>query len=246
MVKELFWTIQGEGVNAGRAAMFVRLAGCNLWSGRPEARGNGFGACAEWCDTDFFKGDRLPIVELEKRMADVALIQGVFRGERTLCVITGGEPCLQLSTALVKHLLRQGWEVAVETNGTIANEALELCDHVCVSPKLGTELAVNAAHELKVVLPGASRAHPNGWTDGQLLLLAKDGHWQHKFVQPQDPLLSRAVEDTVLHPIANGTARPHAAKRLIFEQNVQRCTEWVQQHPEWRLSLQTHKFVGVP
>lgn len=243
-VKEIFWTIQGEGVNAGRAAMFVRFAGCNLWNGTAERRDDGRGACSEWCDTAFAKGSPMSALEIEREMQMVLVKHHVVTNGPTLCVLTGGEPCLQIDRALVKNLKRSGWQVAVETNGTVANEALALVDHVCVSPKLLTELVVNEGHELKVVLPGACRGFPSGWTE-DMLEAFEWGSWGRLYVQPQDPLLSIAVEDTVLHPVHDNETEIDAM-RGQYQQNVLRCTEWVRTHPKWSLSMQVHKFIGVP
>lgn len=265
-VKDIFWTIQGEGINAGRAAMFVRFAGCNLWSGSPDKRGAGVGACAQWCDTGFVGGVKHTEKELAETMAwklheaGVDVDVGKPLKESVLCVISGGEPCLQLSTALVKHLQVMGWEVAVETNGTVANDALDLCDHVCVSPKLAhnrfgqlpeggghVELKVWSADELKVVLPGGS----HGWSSSALKRLALKGRWDNMYVQPMDPAVSDGIEDTFLHPQdAEGEDAVEVMAKWselqeLWQQNVLLCTEWVRANPQWRISVQSHKFLGV-
>ena len=246
-VKEMFWTIQGEGLNDGRAALFVRFAGCNLWNGRPDGRGDGRGACAQWCDTAFVGGERFyGSVALQARMLEVATagVGPAFRptyATPLLCVLTGGEPALQLDYDLLMHLVDTGWSVAIETNGTIKNDSLELADHVCVSPKAGARVALEKAHELKVILPGVGGG--SGWTEADLEEMAKRGEWGSMFVQPQDPLLSAEVGDTLLHPIRSRQTSMHA--RGAYETNVARCVDFVKTHPKWRLSLQTHKFIGV-
>lgn len=143
-VKEVFLTLQGEGINAGRAAVFLRFAGCNLWSGREEDRGRGKGGCSTWCDTDFRGGDRVDLPTLVDRVLEQS------RGVRFV-VITGGEPLLQLDAKLINSLRLLGFEIAVETNGTVV--APVGIDWLCVSPKVGGELVQDSGDELKLVLP---------------------------------------------------------------------------------------------
>lgn len=285
MIKDVFYTIQGEGANAGRAAVFVRFAGCNLWSGRPEDRERGRAACAEWCDTAFVGGDRMSREALEGRMFREKNLHGctentsaygggyvtycgthglacefhphtaIFRkaaaaakqwrgGQGNLCVLTGGEPALQIDQALIEYLHACGWEIAVETNGSVANEALGLVDHLCVSPKRGAALSVRAAHELKVVIPGASTKWAEGWTEKELLKLANAGKWGTKYVQPQDVLLSSRVEHSVLS-LGGEQKGCWQDQQGEHDEYVDRCIAWVKRHPSWRLSLQTHKHIGV-
>lgn len=152
-VKEIFFTLQGEGVNAGRPAVFVRFSGCNLWSGRPEDRGRGIGGCAAWCDTDFVgtdgpNGGRYATArDLAQRAA--SCWPGA-RGERFV-VCTGGEPLLQLDDDLVDALHGAGFEIAIETNGTLPAPAN--VDWICVSPKAGGRVVVERGNELKFVYP---------------------------------------------------------------------------------------------
>lgn len=146
-VKEVFLTLQGEGVNTGRAAVFVRFSGCNLWSGREEDRGSGRGGCSAWCDTDFIGGDRLGLAELAARIASAA--RSSTNGH--LVVFTGGEPLLQLDEKLISEMHSRGFVVAVETNGTIYPPPG--IDWLCVSPKLGAELLAVSGNELKLVYP---------------------------------------------------------------------------------------------
>lgn len=244
VVREAFYTLQGEGLNAGRAAVFLRFSGCNLWNGHPGGRHKGKGACAAWCDTDFAKGERMDEEQVLAALARLA--------DGGLVVISGGEPCLQLTPELVEAMHGDGWEVAVETNGTIDNPALALCDHVTVSPKLGADLRVWRGAELKVVLPGiAARGdrpqdegfHDCGWTEGDLLRMAKRGTWGALYVQPMDPSYSDEVGDTYLH--GDGALRSRHLG-LTYERNVQRCVDFVKANPRWRLSTQTHKAVGIP
>jgi 7-carboxy-7-deazaguanine synthase len=152
-VKEIFYTIQGEGINAGRPAVFLRFSGCNLWSGRAEDRGKGAGGCSQWCDTDFVGtngvhgGKYVSALDLAERVG--ALWPNVG-GER-LVVCTGGEPLLQLDEMLVDALHGQGFRVAIETNGT--QLVPPGVDWVCMSPKAGAAIRLTAGDELKFVYP---------------------------------------------------------------------------------------------
>ncbi len=207
-VKEIFYTIQGEGANTGRPAVFCRFAGCNLWTGRDEDRAT---ATCQFCDTDFVGMDgpgggrfATPAALAE---AVAAAWPAAAEGRRFV-VCTGGEPLLQLDTALLDALHRQGFEVAVETNGTI--QPPDGIDWLCVSPKAGAELVVAEGEELKLVFPQPG-AEPAAFE--QL-------GFRHYFLQPMD-----------------GPEREvHTAEA------VQYCLE----HPRWRLSLQTHKLLGIP
>ena len=161
-VKEIFLTLQGEGVQAGSRAVFLRFAGCNLWSGREEDRA---GAQCKFCDTDFVGTDGPGGGKFRSadELADaVAAIWGGFQ-ERRLVVITGGEPMLQLDKALVDSLHDRGFRIAVETNGTI--EALPGLDWICVSPKAGTDVVQRRGNELKLVWPQEQiePAEPETW-----------------------------------------------------------------------------------
>lgn len=164
-VKEIFYTLQGEGVQAGRPAVFLRFSGCNLWSGRTQDRGRGPGGCSAWCDTDFVGVDGAG----GGRFADPrALAQAVQRRwpkpqeGRPFVVCTGGEPLLQLDPPLIEALHSAGFEVAVETNGTRSPPAG--IDWLCVSPKAGAALAIRAGDELKLVFP-QSGAPPEEFED---------------------------------------------------------------------------------
>ena len=152
-VKELFHTLQGEGLNAGRAAVFLRFSGCNLWSGREADRAKGSGGCSLWCDTDFVgtNGPGGGKFESSESLAQAVLMTWGVRAGPRLVVCTGGEPLLQLDEPAIEALHARGFEVAVETNGTKA--VPEGIDWLCVSPKAGAPLVVTAGDELKLVYP---------------------------------------------------------------------------------------------
>ena len=259
-VKDIFLTVQGEGSRAGCSAVFVRLAGCNAWSGDPAHRNRDYartGAeCARWCDTDFrvdASTARLTAPELAQR---VAALQPT-RGRRV--VITGGEPLLQVDAELMAALNLGGALVSMETNGSVLpawepEERDVILDLLTVSPKRGLPLAlvVDAADharrvarevELKVVLPGAARG--DGWSDLELAVIAAKLQPDHLYVQPQDPVDPETVSATRLVRGHGSTA----AQRLLqaqFVENVRRCLGFVHANPAWRLSCQTHKFLGLP
>jgi 7-carboxy-7-deazaguanine synthase len=244
-IKEVFLTLQGEGARVGAKSVFVRMTGCNLWSGNPAHRDRGAGPCARWCDTDFFKGDVIELAELRERMR-VAWGQGDGQGEKW-CVITGGEPALQIDHELVDALHADGWRIAVETNGTVDTPALRACDHVCVSPKRGTAWSIGAAHEVKVVLPGAARDE-DGWTDDELVVLERQALTATAppalFVQPQDPIAATAdLEHTYLKRARD--VDDEGALERAYRKNLERCTQWVLGHDRWRLSAQLHKYIRI-
>ncbi len=206
-VKELFLTLQGEGANAGRAAVFCRFAGCNLWSGREADRS---AAACRFCDTDFVgtDGEGGGRFETPAALAEaVARTWGPVRDHRFV-VCTGGEPLLQLDTALIDALHTEGFEIAVETNGT--QPAPPGIDWICVSPKHGTEVVQRRGDELKLVYPQAG-------SDPRAL---EAWDFRHRFLQPMDG--------------------PDLAN------NVAAAVEYCRAHPAWRLSLQTHKLIGIP
>lgn len=173
-VKEIFYTLQGEGANAGRPAVFCRFAGCNLWSGREEDRAS---AICRFCDTDFVGTDGTAGGKFTTAEALVDVVEAHWpsadRAHRFI-VITGGEPLLQLDAALLDALHARGFRVAVETNGTVAPPAG--IDWLCVSPKLGSELVVRAGQELKLVYP-----QPGG-DPAQFAALA----FENFYLQPMD------------------------------------------------------------
>ena len=205
-VKEIFYTLQGEGANAGRSAVFCRFAGCNLWSGLERDRDT---AVCKFCDTDFVGTDGTSGGKYSDAIKLASTIASqwpaISKGKR-LVVCTGGEPLLQLDAALIDALHAEGFEIAVETNGTIV--APTGIDWICVSPKAGAPLLQLSGQELKVVVP-----QPFDFD----YLAALD--FEHRFVQPMD-----------------GPSRA---------ENTQFAIDWCMQHPEWRLSVQTHKVIGI-
>ena len=205
-VKEIFYTLQGEGHHAGRPAVFVRMAGCNLWSGREADRAD---AVCRFCDTEFVgtDGTRGGRYRDAPALADqAAACWPVDEGQRFV-VLTGGEPLLQVDAALIDALHAQGFEIAVETNGTRA--APIGIDWLCVSPKAGSTLVQRSGHELKVVVPQ---------TGLDLQALAQLP-FEHLRVQPMDgPLLA---------------------------QHTAWAVQWCLEHPRWKLSVQTHKVLGI-
>lgn len=233
-VKEVFVTLQGEGMRAGTRAVFVRFTGCNLWAGTEETRAKGKGACASWCDTDFTAAGATKYETAEAIAARAAELWGPTFGERWV-VLTGGEPFLQLDHALVDALHDSGFRVAVETNGTIPPACA--VDWLCCSPKLnadGTmpELALRGADELKVVLGGTP-----DWTDEQLTELRSLGYWRNLLVNPMD---ATAQVAHTIGPKFDGHRLP------LVDTSLARCMAWVHAHPEWRLGYQLHKVFGVP
>jgi 7-carboxy-7-deazaguanine synthase (Cx14CxxC type) len=205
-VKEMFLTLQGEGINAGRRAVFLRFAGCNLWTGREQDR---MSAICTFCDTDFVGmdgdgGGRF--ADPEALAAAVSEKWGDVAGRR-LVVITGGEPMLQVTQALIDALHAVAFEVAIETNGTLP--VPRSIDWITVSPKAGSEVVQRSGDELKLVWPqaGIDPDALEGWD------------FRHFLVQPMD-----------------GPARDEAREAAIRH---------VVEHPAWRLSVQTHKLLGI-
>ena len=205
-VKEIFLTLQGEGAQAGRRAVFLRFSGCNLWSGREADRAE---AACTFCDTDFvgMNGER------GGRYRDAGLLAEAVastwgEGECRLVVITGGEPLLQLDPALIEALHARGFSIAVESNGTLP--APPGIDWLCISPKAGTEIVQRSGDELKLVWPqpGIDPAELSGWD------------FRHHLIQPKD-----------------------GAER---EESLAAAIAYVMANPRWRLSLQTHKLLGLP
>lgn len=256
-VKEVFATVQGEGSRAGARSVFLRLAGCNAWNGRPEDRAKGAGACARWCDTDFFKGEMQTAPEVLARLG--ALWAPPRDGGRRWVVVSGGEPALQFDEPLRAALVDAGWNVAVETNGSLACEAFARCDLVTVSPKRGLPLAAgsgewgapdaNGELELKVVLPGVAPGEAGAWTDAELEAMRAVLKPDYAFVQPMDPVDPGFVGVSHLHgnlvPLARATPND-AQGRLQYERHVRRCLAFVAAHPAWRVSVQVHKYISVP
>jgi len=206
-VKEMYYTLQGEGAQAGRPAVFCRFAGCNLWSGREQDRA---AAVCQFCDTDFVGTNGPGGGKFDTPAALAATVASHWpqpRSGRPLVVCTGGEPLLQLDEPLVEAFHAQGFEVAVETNGT--QPAPKGLDWICVSPKADAELVLTAGHELKLVFP-QPLAMPERFTALK---------FDHFFLQPMDGLERK--------------------------RNTRLAVDYCLAHPLWRLSVQTHKYIGI-
>jgi 7-carboxy-7-deazaguanine synthase (Cx14CxxC type) len=207
-VKEIFYTLQGEGANAGRPSVFCRFAGCNLWTGREQDRAK---AVCTFCDTDFVGTDGKGGGKFADAEALASAIERTWQSgaqENRFVVCTGGEPLLQLDEALIEALHKRGFEIAVETNGTV--DAPAGLDWICVSPKADSVLKITGGHELKLVFP-QTKALPERFET-----LA----FRHFYLQPMDG--------------------PDVAE------NTKAATAYCLAHPKWRLSLQTHKLIGIP
>jgi 7-carboxy-7-deazaguanine synthase len=204
-VKEIFLTLQGEGMQAGRKAVFLRFAGCNLWSGREEDRAS---AVCRFCDTDFVGTDGQNGGKYDVK-ALALMVNTCWKGSdlAKLVVITGGEPLLQLDGPLIDALHGQGFEIAVETNGTIA--APTGIDWICVSPKVGSDTVQRSGNELKLVWP----------QDGSNWKAMESWAFAHFLVQPKDEAAVKA--------------------------NERACIDFIFANPKWRLSVQTHKMLGI-
>jgi 7-carboxy-7-deazaguanine synthase len=208
-VKEIFYTLQGEGRNAGRAAVFCRFAGCNLWSGREEDRA---AAVCDFCDTDFVGTDGPGGGRFAAAEALARACRDAWKGNSgtpPYVVLTGGEPMLQVDEPLITALHAEGFEIAIETNGTLP--VPRSIDWICVSPKGAAPLKQRSGDELKLVYP-------------------------------QDGLDPRSFESLdfdhfLLQPMDEGTKSPA---------NLSAAIAYAQAHPKWRLSIQTHKLLGLP
>jgi len=206
-VKEIFYTLQGEGANAGTPAVFCRFAGCNLWSGREQDRAE---AVCKFCDTEFVGTDGAGGGRFQTPGQLASAIHEALPKEARpgLLVCTGGEPLLQLDEPLVEALHAAGFRVAIETNGT--QRAPEGIDWICVSPKAGAPLVLERGDEIKLVYPQQGAEPPK----------FEALPFRHFFLQPMDG--------------------PERAR------NTQLAVEYCLAHPRWRLSLQTHKLIGIP
>jgi 7-carboxy-7-deazaguanine synthase len=205
-IKEIFLTLQGEGAQTGRAAVFCRFAGCNLWSGREADRAS---AQCSFCDTDFVgldgtKGGRYADAE---ELALAIENEWTAGTKQRFCVLTGGEPLLQVDRHLISALHDRGFEIAVETNGTI--EPPDGLDWVCVSPKGSNDLKIRAGHELKLVYP-----QPEA---------------------PPEQFAALQFERFCLQPMDGESIAENTARAIAY------CLA----HPQWRLSIQTHKRIGI-
>jgi 7-carboxy-7-deazaguanine synthase len=210
-IREVFYTLQGEGAQSGRPAVFCRVAGCNLWSGRERDRAS---AVCQFCDTQFVGTDGPGGGRFESAELLAAHIESFWpagdSGHR-FTVLTGGEPLLQVDEALTAELHRRGFQVAVETNGTLA--APRGLDWICVSPKAGAAWVLRTGDELKLVYPQP------GLMPQDVARAELGADFRHWWLQPMDgPQLSENTRRAVQHCLAE---------------------------PRWRLSLQTHKFIGI-
>lgn len=206
-VKEIFYTLQGEGANAGRAAVFCRFAGCNLWSGRERDRAQ---AACDFCDTDFVGTDGPGGGKFRDAAALAQGIDAAWLGGDAgrFVVLTGGEPALQVDDALIAALHGLGFTIAIETNGTLPLPSG--LDWICVSPKAGNALTLTSGDELKLVFPQAGLAPES--------LAGLD--FPRQYLSPMDG--------------------PNLAE------NTAAAVAYVKAHPLWRLSVQTHKQIGIP
>lgn len=207
-VKEIYYTLQGEGAQAGRPAVFCRFAGCNLWSGREADRNT---ATCRFCDTDFVGTDGAGGGKFAEAETLASTCRRAWRGNSgtpPFVVLTGGEPMLQIDPLLIDALHQQGFSIAIETNGTFPVPGS--IDWICVSPKAGTELVQRSGDELKLVFPqeGLAPAELEGLEFAHFLLQPMDG--------------------------------------VAVGQNTKAAIDYCLAHPKWRLSLQTHKLLGLP
>ena len=207
-MKEIFYTLQGEGAQSGRAAVFCRFSGCNLWTGREEDRER---AVCKFCDTDFVgvgsDGGRFKGAASLAEQIDLCWKGRAGGAGRKYVVCTGGEPLLQLDDAAIDEMHKRGFEVAVETNGT--QPAPPSLDWICVSPKAGADLVQRSGNELKLVFPQS----------GAMPEMFESLPFEHFFLQPMDG--------------------------SNVEMNVKEATAYCMSHPRWRLSVQTHKLLGI-
>ena len=209
-VKEVFYTLQGEGLQTGMAAVFCRFAGCNLWTGREEDRAH---AVCTFCDTDFVGTDGVRGGKFSEASALADLILSLWPkndDQNRLVVLTGGEPLLQVDGLLIDALHERKFRIAVETNGSI--KAPKGIDWICVSPKAGAPWVQTTGNELKLVFP-------------QNKLLPNDLPWEKLMF---DHYLLQAMDGPEV------------------EKNTAKAVAYCQEHPRWRLSLQTHKMLGIP
>lgn len=208
LVKEIFFTLQGEGFNTGTPAVFCRFTGCNLWTGREEHRSI---AVCQFCDTDFVGTDGVGGAKFSSAIALADAVERTWTAigaDDRLVVCTGGEPLLQLDEPLVDALHDRGFRVAIETNGTCPSPAG--IDWICVSPKAGAEMVLTSGDELKLIYP------QDGLDPADVVGL----EFAHRFLQPMD-----------------GPDR---------EKNTGLAVAYCLENPRWRLSLQTHKYLGIP
>ena len=206
-VKEIYYTLQGEGYHTGRPAVFIRFSGCNLWTGHEKDRS---GAICDWCDTDFvgtngINGGKFSVKEI------INIINSQWKRNvlsEPYVVCTGGEPLLQMDEALIKAIHKAGFEIGLETNGTMIPP--DGIDWICVSPKANADLILKNGNELKVVYPQC----------GMNPRVHEKLKFDHFYIQPMDGINQK--------------------------ENIKRSEKFVLDHPKWKLSLQTHKILGIP
>ena len=206
-VKEIYYTLQGEGYHTGRPAVFIRFSGCNLWTGHEKDRS---GAICNWCDTDFvgtngINGGKFSAEEITN------IISSLWKGNvqtEPYVICTGGEPLLQMDESLIKAIHKAGFEIGLETNGTMIPP--DGIDWICVSPKANADLVLKNGNELKVVYPQC----------GMNPRMHEKLKFDHFYIQPMDGIDQK--------------------------NNIKRSEKFVLDHPKWKLSLQTHKILGIP
>lgn len=204
-IKEIYYTIQGEGFHTGRPAVFVRFSGCNLWTGREEDRHK---AICQFCDTDFWGTDGVEGGKYSKEtLAEKIKELWPIESDQIFIVCTGGEPALQLDQELVDYLHNQEIEIAIETNGTV--ELASGIDWICMSPKANTNILVTKGNEIKIVFPQKG-INPDDFSQFE---------YEHFYLQPMD-----SVEQ---------------------EENTFKVQEYCLLYPQWKMSLQTHKILGI-
>ena len=206
-VKEIYYTLQGEGFYTGRPSVFLRFTGCNLWSGKEKDRKK---AICDWCDTDFIGNDGInggkylgsEIVKIIKTLWPKK------EQSKPYIVFTGGEPLIQLDNELIERVHNAGFEIGVETNGTMTPPSG--IDWICVSPKARSNFILKKGNELKVVFP----QYEFNPLDHENL------EFEHFFIQPMDGLNQK--------------------------ENIRKSEDFVLKYPRWKLSIQTHKILGIP
>lgn len=215
-VKEAFYTLQGEGAQAGRAAVFCRFSKCNLWTGREKDRAD---AVCRFCDTDFVGTDGQNGGRFESAAALADHIAGLWphQSGSPYVVCTGGEPLLQLDEPLIAAFHQRGFEVGVETNGTLPAPAG--IDWLCVSPKSTAPVVLRQCDELKLVFPQEDA--------------------------PPERFLEIEASHYFLSPMASPVLPPAGASDAVQQRNTRKATDYCLAHPRWRLTLQMHKIIGI-
>ncbi|HBS41115.1 MAG TPA: 7-carboxy-7-deazaguanine synthase [Oceanospirillales bacterium] len=221
-VKEIFYTLQGEGAQAGRPAVFCRFSKCNLWNGREDGREN---AVCQFCDTDFIGTDgHLGGVYTASDLVNIISTQWPDLSQGTPYVVcTGGEPALQLDDELVTTLHKAGFEIAIETNGTLPLP--DGIDWICLSPKAGAEVVIDRCDELKLVFP-QPLAMPERFTGFNAT---------HYYLQPMADYA----------PVVIASDKLSGAKQSLSATTTRKTLDYCLQHPQWKLSIQTHKLLEI-